>query len=70
MAALQGFLLSYKKHPKRAMEEVEAWAKGMKEGQDEKVRKREVRREERAGRKAASAASESAGDQSPTQASE
>jgi hypothetical protein len=67
MAALQGFLLRYKKHPKRAMEEVETWAKGMKEEQDEKVKKREVRREERASRKAES---ESAGDQSPTQASE
>jgi hypothetical protein len=67
MAALQGFLLRYKKHPKRAMEEVEIWAKEMKEEQDEKVKKRGARREERASRKAAS---ESAGDQSPTQASE
>jgi len=67
MAALQGFLLRYKKHPKRATKEVATWAKEMKDEQVEKVKKREIRREERASRKAAS---ELAGDQSPTQASE
>ena len=67
MAALQGFLLRYKRHPKKAIGEVDAWAKEMKDEQDEKARKREARREERASRKAAS---DAVGDESPTQASE
>jgi hypothetical protein len=67
MAALQGFLLRYKKHPKKAMAEAETWAKEMKEMQDAKVKKREASREEKASRKAAS---EVSGEQSPTQASE
>lgn len=53
MAGLQGFLLRYKKDPKRAAIEVEAWAKEMKEEQDEKVRRKEAKREERANRKSA-----------------
>lgn len=53
MAGLQGFLLRYKKDPKRAAIEVEAWAKEMKEEQDEKVRRKEAKREERASRKSA-----------------
>lgn len=65
MAALQGFLLRYKKDPKKASVEVEVWAKEMKEAQDEKVRKREARREEKANRVLALA-----GNRSPTQASD
>lgn len=44
MAALQGFLLRYKKHPKKATKEVATWAKEMKDEQAEKVKKREIRR--------------------------
>jgi chaperone BCS1 len=65
MAALQGFLLRYKKNPKKAAVEVETWAREMKEEQDEKVRKREARREEKANRNSGLAC-----DQSPTQASD
>ena len=44
MAALQGFLLKYKKYPKGAVLDAGDWARGIKGEQDEKVRKKEERR--------------------------
>lgn len=52
MASLQGYLLKYKRYPKRAVEDAEAWAREVKGEQDEKIRKKEERRklrEERRG---------------------
>ena len=51
MASLQGYLLKYKRYPKRAIEDAEAWAKELKREQDEKMRKKEERRKVREERK-------------------
>lgn len=53
MAALQGYLLEYKKEPKKAVAEAGAWAEGLKKEQDEKAKKKEDRRREKGIRRAA-----------------
>jgi chaperone BCS1 len=55
MAALQGFLLRYKKEPKKAVVDADAWSAGLKAEQAEKKRKREERRAEREARKSSPA---------------
>lgn len=44
MAALQGFLLKYKKDPKKAVREAGDWAAGIKKEQDAKKARRAERR--------------------------
>jgi hypothetical protein len=66
MAALQGFLLRYKKTPKKAVIDVGAWSRSMKEEHDDKVRRREERRMEKANAKVTEVDS---GIQSPSQIS-
>jgi hypothetical protein len=55
MAALQGFLLRYKKEPKKAVVDADTWSAGLKAEQEDKKRKREERRAEREARKSSPA---------------
>lgn len=47
MAALQGYLLRYKKDPKKAVRDAGGWAEGLKKEQDEKIKKKEEKKREK-----------------------